>query len=169
MIKRILWLEYQLWCSCSVPIQCVCSSCLPFSLFFKKKKKNLIFLQIQISLLFKYFRIATGLFRFHQASLQTQHQNFMVRLTQSKSPFKRWRLFFFLLHSNKVFLKTYNSLSYSLHTHTIWKRSMEKYESSGTLSTTTHFLSVFCEVNVVQRCTEEQAGLVQDRLQVSLL
>ena len=168
MIKRILWLEYKLWCSCSVPIQCVCSSCLPFSLFFKKFF-FLIFLQIQISLLFKYFRIATGLFRFHQASLQTQHQNFMVRLTQSKSPFKRWRLFFFLLHSNKVFLKTYNSLSYSLHTHTIWKSSSEKYISYTTSNKTTHFRSVLCEAGVVQQCTEEQAGLVQDRLQVSLL
>ena len=41
---------------------------------------------------------------------------------------------------------------------------MEKYKSYGTLSKTTHFLSVFCEVDVVQQCTEAQAGMVLDGL-----
>ena len=44
----------------------------------------------------------------------------------------------------------------------MWKRSVEKYESYGTSSKTTHFLSVFCEVDVVQQCTEAQAGVVQN-------
>ena len=41
---------------------------------------------------------------------------------------------------------------------------MEKYKSYGPLSETTHFPSVFCEVGVVQQCTEAQAGVVQDVL-----
>ena len=57
-----------------------------------------------------------------------------------------------------------NSLACSLHAHKIWKRSVEKYKSYGTLSKTTHFLSEFCEVGVVQQCTEAQAGVVQDEL-----
>ena len=39
---------------------------------------------------------------------------------------------------------------------------MEKYKSYGTLSETTHFLSVFCGAGVVQQCTEAQAGVDQD-------
>ena len=38
---------------------------------------------------------------------------------------------------------------------------MEKYKSYGTLSKTTHFLSVFFEADVVQQCTEAQIGVVQ--------
>ena len=60
----------------------------------------------------------------------------------------------------------YNRLFYSLHTHTIWKRSVEKYKSYGTLSKTTHFLSVFCEAGVVQQCTEAEAGMVQEALEM---
>ena len=41
---------------------------------------------------------------------------------------------------------------------------MEKYKSYGTLGKTTHFLSVFCEVGVVQQCTVAQAGVVWDGL-----
>ena len=41
---------------------------------------------------------------------------------------------------------------------------MEKYKSFGTLSETTHFLSLFCEADVVQQNTEAQAGPVQDGL-----
>ena len=41
---------------------------------------------------------------------------------------------------------------------------MGKYKSYGTLSKTTHFLSVFCEADVVQQCAESQAGVVQDGL-----
>ena len=44
----------------------------------------------------------------------------------------------------------------------MWKRSAGKYKSYGTLSKTTRFLSVFCEADVVQQCTEAQAGVVQD-------
>ena len=91
---------------------------------------------------------------------QDQYQNFTVRLMQSKSPFQRLRLACF--QSNTVFLKVYNSILYSLHTHKIWKRSEEKYKSYGTLSKTTHFHNVFCEVGVVQQCTEAQADKVQD-------
>ena len=40
-------------------------------------------------------------------------------------PFQRCQLFCF--HSNTVFLIIYDSLLYSLHTHKIWKRSVEKY------------------------------------------
>ena len=36
--------------------------------------------------------------------------------------------------------------------------------TKGTMSTTTHFLSVFCEEGVIQQCTEAQAGVVQDGL-----
>ena len=43
---------------------------------------------------------------------------------------------------------------------------MDKYKSYGTLSKTIHFLSVFCEVDVVQQCTVVQAGMVQDGLKV---
>ena len=47
---------------------------------------------------------------------------------------------------------------YMVCVHTeFWKRSVDKYKSYGTLSKTTHFLSVFCEVGVVQQCTEAQA------------
>ena len=56
----------------------------------------------------------------------------------------------------------YKHLLYSLHTHKIWKRPVEKYKSNGTLRKTTHFLSVFCEAGVVQQCTETQAGMVKD-------
>ena len=79
---------------------------------------------------------------------------------QSKSPYQRRRLVGF--HSNTVFWTIYNCLLCSLHTHKIWKRSVEKYESCGTLSTTTHFVSAFCEAGVVQQCPEAQAGMVQD-------
>ena len=41
---------------------------------------------------------------------------------------------------------------------------MEKYKSYGTSSQTTHFLGVFCGASEVQRCTEAQAGVVQDGL-----
>ena len=47
-----------------------------------------------------------------------------------------------------------------MHTHKIWKRSVEKYKCYGALSKTTHFLSVTCEAGVVQQCTEAQAGVV---------
>ena len=53
-------------------------------------------------------RTATGLFWLRRASLQDQYRNFKVRLTQSKSPSQRWRLFCF--HSNTVTLTLYNSL-----------------------------------------------------------
>ena len=52
---------------------------------------------------------------------------------------------------------------------------MEKYKSYGTLSKTTHFLSVFCEAGVVQQCTEAgvvqqcteaEAGVVQEALEM---
>ena len=76
---------------------------------------------------------------------------------QSKSPF----------HSNTVFLTVYNSLLYSLHAHKNWKISVEKYRRYGTLSKTTHFLSVFREVDVAQQGTEVQAGVVQDGLKSS--
>ena len=46
---------------------------------------------------------------------------------------------------------------------------MEKYKSYGTLSKTTHFLSVFCEAGVAQQCTEAQASVVQDELSYSTL
>ena len=58
----------------------------------------------------------------------------------------------------------YNSLSYGLHTHNIWKSSVVKYKSDGTLSKTNHFHHVFCETGVVQQYTEAQAGMVQDGL-----
>ena len=109
-----------------------------------------------------YFSTATGFFQLHRASLQDQYQTFMVRLMQSKSSFQRWHLLCF--HSNIFFFKIYTSLLYSLHIHKIWKSSVEKYKSYGTLSKTTHFLSVFCEASVVQQCTEAQAGLVHDGL-----
>ena len=78
------------------------------------------------------------------------------------SPFQRRHLV--CSHSVKVFFKVYNSLLYSLRTHKIWKRSVEKYKSYGTLSKTTQFLRVFCETGVVQQCPEAQAGVVQDGL-----
>ena len=95
-------------------------------------------------------------------SLQNQYQNFTVRLMQSKSPFRRRRLVCF--QSNTLFLKMYNNLSYSLHTQKIWKRSVGKYKSYGTLSKTTHFLSVSCQAGVAQQCTEAPASMVQDGL-----
>ena len=55
------------------------------------------------------------------------------------SPFQKWQLV--CLHSNTVFLKTYNRLLYSLHTYKIWKRSVKKSKSYGTLNKTVHFLS----------------------------
>ena len=45
---------------------------------------------------------------------------------------------------------------------------MEKDQSYETLSKTTHFPSVFCEVGVVQWCTEAQEGIVQDELMWSV-
>ena len=108
------------------------------------------------------FRTATRFFWLCQVSLQDQHQNFAVRLMQSKIPFQRWRLVCF--HCKTVFLTVYNSLLYSLHTRNIGMRSVEKYKNYGTLSKTTHFLSVFCEAGVVQQCTEAQAGVVQNGL-----
>ena len=99
-------------------------------------------------------RTATRVFRLCQVSLQDQYQNFMVRLMRSISPFQGWLLVCF--PSNTVFLTIYNSLLYSLHTHKIWKRSVEKYKCYGSLSTTIHFPSMFCEVGVVEQCTEEQ-------------
>ena len=42
---------------------------------------------------------------------------------------------------------------------------MKKYKSYGTLSKTTHFLSVFCGVGVVQQYTEAQEGVVKEELQ----
>ena len=89
----------------------------------------------------------------------------MVRVMQLMSPIQRGQLVCFHLHT--VFLTIYNSLLYSLHTDRIWKRSVEKHKSHGTLSKTAHFLSVFCEVSVVQQCTEAQAGVVQDRVRRS--
>ena len=80
----------------------------------------------------------------------------------SKSPFQRWGLVCF--YRNTVFLTIYNGLLYALHTPKIWKRSGEKYKSYGILSKTTHFLSMFSEVGVVQQCTEAQAGAVQEGL-----
>ena len=106
------------------------------------------------------FRSTTRFFPLRWASLQDQYQNFTVRLMHSKSPFQRWCQVCF--HSNIVFLTIYNSLLYSLHTRNIGMRSVEKYKNYGTLSKTTHFLSVFCEAGVVQQCTEAQAGVVQD-------
>ena len=108
------------------------------------------------------FRTATRFFWLCRVSLQDQYRDFMVRFMQSESPFQRWQLVCF--HSNTIFFKTYNSLLCSKCTHKIWKRSVEKYKSYGTLSKTTHFLSVFCEASVVQQCTETQAGLVLDGL-----
>ena len=108
------------------------------------------------------FRTTTRFFPLCWASLQDQYQEFMARLMQSKCCFQRWWLVSF--HSNTVFLKIYNSLSYSLCTYNIWKRSVEKYKSYGTLSKTTHFLSMVCEAGVVQQCTDTQAGIVQDGL-----
>ena len=99
-------------------------------------------------------RTATRVFQVCQVSLQDQYQNFMVRLMRSISPFQGWLLVCF--PSNTVFLTIYNSLLYSLHTHKIWKRSVEKYKCYGPLSTTTHFPSMFREVGVVEQCTEEQ-------------
>ena len=64
------------------------------------------------------------------------------------STFQRWWLVRF--HSNMVFLTICNGRLCSLPPHTIWKRSVEKHKSYGTLSKTTHFLSVFCEAGVVQ-------------------
>ena len=96
------------------------------------------------------------------ASYMTNKRNFMVRLMQLKSPFQRsWLVCF---HSNTGSLTTYNILLYSLHTHRIWKSSVEKYPKYGTLSKTTHFLRAFCEVVVLQKCTEPQAGMVQNGL-----
>ena len=63
------------------------------------------------------------------------------------STFQRWWLVCF--HSNMVFL-IYNGRLCSLPPRTIRKRSVEKHKSYGTLSKTTHFLSVFCEAGVVQ-------------------
>ena len=111
---------------------------------------------------FNSFRIATTIFRLRRTSLQDLYQNFTVRLKQLKSPFQRWWLVCF--HNNTVFLKIYNTLLHSIHTHKIWKRSVEKYKSYVTLSMTTHFLSAFCEASVVQQCTEAQAGMVQEGL-----
>ena len=55
-----------------------------------------------------------------------------------------------------------------IHTK-FWKRSVDKYKSYGTLSKTTHFLSVFCKADAVQQCTEAKAGMVQDGLKETLL
>ena len=54
--------------------------------------------------------------------------------------------------------KTYNSTVYSLHTHKIWKRSVEKYKSYRTLNETIHFLSVSCEAGFVQQCKLGKLG-----------
>ena len=108
------------------------------------------------------FRTATRFFWLCQVSLQDQHQNFAVRLMQSKFPFQRWRLVCF--HCERVFLTVYNSLLYSLHIHKIWKISVDEYKSYGTLSKTTHFLTVFCGAGMVQKCREAQTGMVQDGL-----
>ena len=45
---------------------------------------------------------------------------------------------------------------------------MEIYKSDGKLSKTTHFLSVSCEADAVQRCTEAQAGVIQDELNLAV-
>ena len=79
-----------------------------------------------------------------------------------KSPFQRLWLVCFL--SNRVFVTICTSLLHSLHMHKIWKKSVGKYKSCGTLSKTTHFLHVLCEGGVVQLCTEAQTGVVQDGL-----
>ena len=85
---------------------------------------------------------------------------------RSKSPSQRRQLVCF--HSDTVFLTIYSNLLYSLYTHTLWKRSVQKYTSYGALSKTIHFLSVFCEAGVVQQSTEAQAGVVQDELIIPL-
>ena len=113
------------------------------------------------------YRTTTAFFPLHQSSpIQDQYWNCTVMLTQSKSLFERWQLVCF--HSNTVFLKVCNRLLYSLRTHETWKRSVEKYKSYGTLSKSIHFLSVFCEADVVQQCTEAQTGLVQDGLKLPI-
>ena len=85
---------------------------------------------------------------------------------RSKSPSQRRQLVCF--HSDTVFLTIYSNLLYSLYTHTLWKRSVQKYTSYGALSKTIHFLSVLCEAGVVQQSTEAQAGVVQDELIIPL-
>ena len=67
-------------------------------------------------------------------------------------------------HSNAIFLTIYNSSFFGLHAHKIWKRSVEKYRSYGTLSNSLRFLSLFCKAGVVQLSTEAQAVMVQDGL-----
>ena len=71
-----------------------------------------------------FFGIAIGFFRLHRASIEDQHRNFTVRLMQPGSLFQRWRLVCF--QNSTAFLTICNSLLYILHTHTIWKRSVEK-------------------------------------------
>ena len=84
---------------------------------------------------FNSFRTATGFFQLWWVSLQDQ--NFIIRLMQSKSPFQTWWLVCF--QSNIVFLKIYKSQFYSLQTRNIWKRSVQKCRSYGTLNKTTLF------------------------------
>ena len=104
-------------------------------------------------------------FHLRWASLQHQYQKLNVRLMQSMSSFQRWHLICF--QSNTVFIKQIIAYYYRLYTHKIWKRSVEKYQSYWTLSKTTHFLSVICEVHVVQQCTEAQAGMVPEGLKTT--
>ena len=102
----------------------------------------------------KYFGTATGFFRLRGASLQDQYRNFPGRLMQSKSPFQSYGWSVFIA---TVLWTVCNSLLHWLHTHKIWKRSVEKYKRYGTLSKITHFLSVFCEAGMVQQCTEAES------------
>ena len=111
---------------------------------------------------FNSFRTLTGFFQLRRVSPEDQYWNSTPRLMQSEFPFQRWWLVWF--HNNTVFFTIYNNLLYSLHIHKLQKRPVEKYKSYGTLSKTTHFLSVFCEAGVAQQCTEAQASVVQDEL-----
>ena len=52
----------------------------------------------------------------------------------------------------------------SAYTWNLEEIYQKKYKSFGTLSKTTHFPSVVCEADVVQQCTEAQAGMVRNGL-----
>ena len=89
----------------------------------------------------------TQFLQLHRASLQDQYQNLRFCWCSQSPQFKDGGWFVS-----------------SLHTHKIWKSSVEKYKSCETLSKTLHFLCVFCEAGVVQQCTKAQLGVVQEGL-----
>ena len=89
-------------------------------------------------------------------------------MAQKRTHYYYYYYYYYSVSEATAFLKINNSLLCSLHTHKIWKRSVEKYRTYVTLSKTTHFLSVFCEAGMVQQYMEAQTGVVQDGLRTAL-